>query len=300
MPVRLINRGGNVDVRASSENINLVAPTSGYGKQDKITAIGILKGEGDGVVTQAIPGEDYLDPSNITQASEMLVDTEVVLGSENLITSGAVASALRSFIDPYEVVNSIIDGSIRYFKTDAHGPLVNDRINLYESGRLRHIRFFSQRNAVGALGTTIWGADNVKYVNVGKVSSVRTQSFMDCPELRSIIIRSKSVAGVWPGEVALPTESTIVYVPDLDENGNSLPNLYRASVGWSDAADNIKGYSEAQAYSESTEYSIGDVCKYNGKFYGYCRKDLQPSIGNAPSGIRADNDYWEYVDNVGV
>lgn len=88
------------------------------------------------------------------------------------------------------------------------------------------------------------------------------------------------------------------------ENNNAIyvrPSLlaeYKVASNWSAYGDVLKDYSEAPAYDSTTTYIISDVCKYNGKFYAYCKSDLTSSTGNAPTGTTEDNDYWEYLAEV--
>ena len=81
---------------------NHVHPTDTT-RQAKITASGILKGDGNGGVTAAVAGTDYQAPltasgvlfgdgnGNVTAKA---VDTAPASGSSNLITSGAVYAAI--------------------------------------------------------------------------------------------------------------------------------------------------------------------------------------------------------------
>lgn len=77
------------------------------GKQDKITASGLLKGNGSGGVSAAVAGTDYQAPlpaqsgnsdkflkTNGSALSWAAVDTTVTSASANLITSGAVYTAI--------------------------------------------------------------------------------------------------------------------------------------------------------------------------------------------------------------
>ena len=86
----------------------------------------------------------------------------------------------------------------------------------------------------------------------------------------------------------------IIYVRD------SVLSAWKSASNWSTYAGVTHGFSEAPTYDNSTTYEIGDVCKYNDKFYAYCKEDLTSSTGNAPSGTTADNAYWEYVGDIEV
>lgn len=118
--------------------------------------------------------------------------------------------------------------------------------------------------------------------------------------MKTLIIRTKSVCIMdsTSSNTGFGKGRTHLYCPDFDSNGYNLPAQYRTATNWVNYATQIHGYSEAPAYNASTTYEIGDVCKYNGRFYGYCKEDLTSSTGNAPSGTTADNTYWEYIDDI--
>lgn len=65
-------------------------------RQAKITASGILKGDGNGNISAATAGTDYQSPIITEEVTEITVDTTVTASSNNLITSGAVATALAN------------------------------------------------------------------------------------------------------------------------------------------------------------------------------------------------------------
>ena len=69
------------------------------GKQDKITASGLLKGDGAGGVTNAVAGTDYQTPLTTEGAQTLGIDSTPTSGSRNLITSGAVYTSLQNKAD---------------------------------------------------------------------------------------------------------------------------------------------------------------------------------------------------------
>ena len=69
------------------------------GKQDKITASGLLKGDGAGGVTNAVAGTDYQTPLTTEGAQTLGIDSTPTSGSRNLITSGAVYTSLQKKAD---------------------------------------------------------------------------------------------------------------------------------------------------------------------------------------------------------
>ena len=65
-------------------------------RQAKITASGILKGDGNGNISAATAGTDYQSPITTEEVTEITIDTTVTASSNNLITSGAVATAISN------------------------------------------------------------------------------------------------------------------------------------------------------------------------------------------------------------
>lgn len=200
--------------------------------------------------------------------------------------------------DDYAKANEIINGSIQYFKSYELNT-INDR-HFYN---MRSLAFTSIPNFTGTLNNyNFYSTNSLKYLNIGKatyIGGMAIQAF----NLTALIIRTKSVCTIQSineTNSGIGLGTTTIYVPDLDDNGDALPAQYKSATNWSGHASQIKGYSEATEYSASETYKIGDVCKYNYKFYGYCKEDLQPATGQAPSGTASDNAYWEYIDDIEV
>lgn len=206
--------------------------------------------------------------------------------------------------DPYAVINSIIDGSITYFKTKASGNSVCFMgSELIQSNRLLKLAFFSQTNANTSenriASGNFWGFNEIAYINVGRVTAFTRQEFAFAPKIKALVIRNKDqICSLWATNVftssGIENGTGFVYVPDI------LLDAYKTATNWVTYASQIKGYSEAPTYDDTATYEIGDVCQFNGKFYGYCKEDLTSSVGNAPSGTTEDNAYWEYVDDIEV
>lgn len=275
----------------------------------KSFAIGKANGGGSGGITV----EKLTATENGTYTAEsgkafnpVVVDVPEPTGSIEITENGTydVKDVAEAVVDvaggnPYEIINSIINGSITYFKTNVSGNPVNFMGNeLMQSNRLLKLVFFSQTNAVGRIADgNFWGFTNLKYVNVGSVSDFSRQDFAYSPNIKTLINKKKdAICNLWNTNIFIESGISknigFVYVPD------SLVTDYKSATNWTAYASQIKGFSEAPTYDDTTTYEIGDVCQYNGKFYGYCKEDLTSSVGNAPTGTNEDNAYWEYVDDI--
>lgn len=67
-------------------------------KQSAINTSGILKGNGAGTVSTAVPGTDYQTPLQMQQAELLGVDASPISGSQNLVRSGGVYSAIENAV----------------------------------------------------------------------------------------------------------------------------------------------------------------------------------------------------------
>lgn len=103
---------GTAAFRAATESINsgssdLVESGAVYtglaGKQDTITASGILKGDGDGGVSAATPGMDYQAPLSI--------DATPTANSTNPVQSGGVYTDLRTRVPVYGMGKNLLDNA---------------------------------------------------------------------------------------------------------------------------------------------------------------------------------------------
>ena len=152
----------------------------------------------------------------------------------------------------------------------------------------------------------------------GYNDDIRADMFYDCKALK-LMVFPKGLAAIsgtgLNGHTAMksyvfpkksvvtaggkPTSNKNIYVPDSDEDGNDLVAAYKAATNWSTTgiAEYIFGFSSAPSYNSETEYSVGDVCKYNNRFYAYYK--IENSTGNAPSGTAEHTPYWWYCGDCG-
>ena len=257
-------------------------------------------------ITTAPYGKAYNKVTVAVPTSTLIDKTVTENGTYNASSDNAdgyssVSVSVPS-VDPYEKFNEMIEQKLYYFKTKASGRVPIFGLN-NNAGDFIPLTFFSMRNSKYWLYANHFRTDALTYALFGEINCYGNNIFLACPGIRTVVNRQKSVgilssSGFTGSEIA--KGRGYIYVPDLDSNGNNLVDQYKVATNWSVYANQIKGYSEAPAYDATVTYSIGDVCKYNGKFYGYCKEDLTSSTGNAPTGTTEDNAYWEYVDDIEV
>lgn len=200
--------------------------------------------------------------------------------------------------------NTYYYGVLRYIKRDYMAGIPIGATSGSFQFLYSALEFFSCKNHIDKyiyieIGT-MRAATALKYFRISNIDLVMTNAFTACRNLKSlIIINNGTIANLqntnaFGGGSSISSGSGYVYVND------SLVNDYKTATNWATYATQIKGFSEAPAYDNTATYEIGDVCKYNDKFYGYCKSDLTTSTGNAPTGTTDDNTYWEYVADLEV
>lgn len=201
--------------------------------------------------------------------------------------------------DPYEKLNEFLNGTIKYLKVNNCTLLPAGFFSNYSLyGKLVFCSLNSYSNTI--LAETFRAAFALKFINSGNTRRISNNTFRNCTALTTLIIVNSS-----QNLTELGTTDPFYNTPILSGTGyvwvyDSLKSGYQSATNWSVYASQIKGFSEAPVYDSATTYSIGDVCKYNGKFYGYCKEDLTSSTGNLPTGTTEDNQYWEYVADIEV
>ena len=112
------------------------------------------------------------------------------------------------------------------------------------------------------------GCVNLLLVIVNAINNLGGSSFMNCRSLKTFIIRKNDQiqqlenANIF-NDSGISSGTGFVYVPD------SLKSNYQNATNWSVYSSQIRGYQDAPDYSISNQYTVGDVCKHNNKFYAW-------------------------------
>lgn len=236
------------------------------------------------ITVESIPDE-YIIPKgtiNITSNGTVNVSNyaEANVEIEDIVYK-ILTNQLYSWLCPYEVnlkanflysVNNLKYASFKHITEYGN-------YNVYGNTNIKTMLFGEKCNTPIA-NLTLNGSHNITNLILNR-RSVHTlaSTFGNC----NSVVRDKTCR---------------FWVPDTDANGNDLPSQYKSTTNWDNYPDLIKGYSEASEYNEAKTYSIDDYCvKYNGKFYGYY--NTVSTTGIAPSGTNENNDYWEYIGDLG-
>ena len=112
------------------------------------------------------------------------------------------------------------------------------------------------------------GCTNLAIVLIHKVGNIGGSSFLGCSQIKSFIITKTDSIQVLGNANAFSNSGIsagtgYVYVPD------SLKPDYQIATNWSVYSSQIRGYQDAPNYSNSNQYTVGDVCKHNNKFYAW-------------------------------
>ena len=217
------------------------------------------------------------------------------------ITENGVYNASSDNADGYSEVSVNVPDDFDRFLSDEIDYVKTDAITVIPMSYLgstnvyfNNLVFWSSKNATSMPWRTFSLISKMLYANIGKVSTIGNYSFSYNYGIKTLIITAESVPIIGTYTFSRFSESGVIYVFD------SLKTSYQTATNWGLVRLQIKGFSEAPTYDSNTTYEIGDVCKYNGKFYGYCKQDLTSSTGNPPTGTTSDNIYWEYVADIEV
>ena len=110
------------------------------------------------------------------------------------------------------------------------------------------------------------GCTNLAIVLIHEVGNTGGSSFSGCSRIKSFIVTKTDSIQVLSNANAfsksgISAGTGYVYVPD------SLKPDYQIATNWSVYSSQIRGYQDAPNYSNSNQYTVGDVCKHNNKFY---------------------------------
>ncbi len=107
---------------------------------------------------------------------------------------------------------------------------------------------------------------NLLLVIVNAINNLGGSSFIGCSSLKTFIIKKNDQiqqlenSNIFNSS-GISSGTGFVYVPD------SLKSNYQIATNWSYYSSQIRGYQDAPNYSSSNQYTVGDVCKHNNKFY---------------------------------
>ena len=112
------------------------------------------------------------------------------------------------------------------------------------------------------------GCTNLAIVLIHKVGNTGGSSFRGCSQIKSFIVtKTDSIQTLTNANTfrdsGISEGTGYFYVPD------SLKTDYQNATNWSVYSSQIRGYQDAPNYSNSNQYTIGDVCKHNNKFYAW-------------------------------
>lgn len=208
----------------------------------------------------------------------------------------------------------------------AYTPITVNVEEIFYHWATRTLEFVQTNQAVYFLREAFKNQNQLKYFSARNSETFYEYEFDHCANLVTVIGDKLSISGSIPGVFQYCTNfktciilhktvqnfigaytfyntkigngTGLIYVPDLDSDGNDLPAQYKVSTNWAAYVNQIKGFSEAPVYDDESTYTLGDVCKYNNRFYAYFNKSFATSTGNAPTGTNENNNYWEFVSEI--
>lgn len=165
------------------------------------------------------------------------------------------------------------------------------------------------------------GCSNLKFVIMPHLAAQYDNSFggyvfYNCVNLKLIVLNTMGTAPAGsmyigansiknfaiPNDIVIPLISTGTFINSAISSGTCnlyVPNLlkesYKTATNWSVYANQFKGYSEAPDYETDTIYTIGDLCKYDDKFYAW----INETDGNSvPVGEVDEYGDWYCIANI--
>ena len=191
--------------------------------------------------------------------------------------------------DPYDIMNKYCNNTLEYFKTNevlATMPNFNSKSNL---------KYFSAKNLASTGNGMVYGCRAIVYMNFGKVTNFHYLTMNNGPTRGMVIIINSDSVPSTSSAVSGFNQNSLIFVKD------SLVQTFKNDTNWTAVANQIFGYSDLQIpYDPTASYSIGNWVIYNNKFYAYCYAELTSITGHAPTGTTEDNEYWEYINELGV
>lgn len=194
--------------------------------------------------------------------------------------------------DPYDIMLKYSNNTLEFFKTNeimTSGPNFNSKSNL---------KYFSAKNLTGGTPNGMfYGCRAVVYVNFGLVSNFHYLTMNNGPTRGMVIVINSSSVPTTSSAVSGFNTNSLIFVRD------SLVQTFKNDTNWTAVANQIFGYGDEIIripYDPTGSYSIGNWVIYNNKFYCYCYEGLTTITGHAPTGTTEDNEYWEYINDLGA
>lgn len=154
------------------------------------------------------------------------------------------------------------------------GSIANGTVYVfYNCSSLRMLLFPHSRGGTSGYGYGFGnyyasGCTNLAIVLIHTVGNTGGSSFYGCSQIKSFIVtKTDSIQTLANANTfknsGISAGTGYFYVPD------SLKTDYQNATNWSVYSSQIRGYQDAPDYSISNQYTVGDVCKHNNKFYAW-------------------------------
>ena len=252
--------GGTMTVEQMPTRIANI-PSGGTLIPKTITENGVYNASSDNadgydVVTVDVPQ----DPYEMLTAVMNKTATEIVSDKINELTTFSCAENNN--------LQKVILSSNKFYV----GSKVNGTIYVFYNCRSLKMLLFPHSSSIhkgyGFGNYYAMGCTNLAIVLIHKVGIISGSSFRGCSQIKSFIVtRTDSIQGLDNANAfsdsGISAGTGYVYVPD------SLKIDYQNATNWSVYFSQIRGYQDAPNYSNSNQYTVGDVCKHNNRFYAW-------------------------------
>lgn len=212
--------------------------------------------DGYDVVTVNVPQ----DPYEMLTAVMNKTATEIVSDKINELPTWSCAGNNN-------LQKVILSSDKFYFGSNSNGT----SYVFYNCRSLKMLLFPHSRNASASYGFGNYyarGCTNLAIVLIHEIGNTGGSSFYECSQIKSFIVTKTdsiqpSINANAFNNSGISAGTGYVYVPD------SLKTDYQNATNWSVYSSQIRGYQDAPNYSSTNQYTVGDVCKHNNKFYAW-------------------------------
>ena len=271
-----------IDTSGSTPSYTWTALTTDVsGKQDVITATGILKGEGSGTVSAATAGTDYGYPE-LTASADPTTATVGAVGQQYLNTTSGqtfVCTAADTSTPSYTWQPIIMVTANKALVSDANGAVSASSVTATELGYLSGVTSNVQSQL-----------DNIPKFNYLEgvdctVSDGASQSDINTAAI-AVISSTYSSPSKWDAvNVAVTfTPSDTVKDAIYYYDGSAWTFLYYSTTGVQLANGTTAGIiaeADAPDFDATQTYNVGDVVKNTGVFYRCINAISTPAAWNA-------------------